>query len=350
MDTSDFIRGIAKRIENVIGTNLDVSLESTVPKEVWFSQAELIRGQITLRTAEQTENMDVVQLKQFDPYFHNKDHKITCRVPGCLATRKFGSEAKSEMVKRDLFLCKTHREQLMNLVSKRCAEEGVIVDIANFKMTDFKGYTSLIGVLEKALVHLKLKWWRKNAHDFHLAEMLLNTRNFLIITNAVLNPAEVNLNATLGPYLTIFIKALENPKNLQNWLMLLSAVTLIILMFYAITYEWIHIPFENPGARIGAGVAIGFAFLVSRIFNFSFEEKVEFYIVCLVAGGLIGGGLFSRNLDPRLVQQRNDRLSLRTQQFLLALLDRFAALQQRQRAFNFPADSSGNISLNISEQ
>ncbi len=152
-EISDFILKVGKKIEEVSGAKLNFHKEGTVPKEEWVPQKELVPGSLMLlRTAEQTQNMDVVRLKRFDPYFSNKDREIACRVPGCSETEKFVQESHSqekfEEVKRDLFLCEAHHEKLTRLVSKRCAEESVIVDIASFKKDDFKGYTSLISALD----------------------------------------------------------------------------------------------------------------------------------------------------------------------------------------------------------
>ena len=349
-EISEFILNVGKKIEEVSGAKLNFPQEGTVPKEELVPQKELVPGSpIILRTAEQTQNMDVV--RRFDPYFSNKDREIACRVPGCSETEKFVQESHSqekfEDVKRDLFLCEAHHEKLTCLVSKRCAEENVVVDISSFKKDDFKGYTSLISALDKAFMHLKSKWWRDNTNNALLAEIFLNTRNFLIITNALLNPNRANRKTVLGPLLTTFLKVLEHPERLLNGIILLSEVIVILCIVYGITYEWIHVPLANPGAKIGAGLSLAFVLLVSKAFNFSFERKVELYIGCLFAGALIGSGIYDWPLGPRFLQERNDRLSQRSQQSVLELIRAISSNGADRQVFNVQGDPNGNVSLNV---
>ena len=272
MQKSDLVRAIAKNIEEVSGVKLDYSRESTIPKEVRLSQANKIRGNgtglIVLRSAEETQNMDVVELKQFDPYFLNKDLEFSCRASGCSEMRKLFKQCenheKSENVKRSLFLCKKHGENLFRNLSNRCAKEDITLDKESFKQNDLTGYTSLVGVLEKAFIHLQSKWWR-GVNDFLLAEIFLNARNFLLITNALLNCNENDTAIILSSYLTILLKVLEDSTKLKNGHKFLVTVTCLILIEYGITYEWIHIPSENPSAKIGAGVVILSALFVLKM-------------------------------------------------------------------------------------
>ena len=260
MASRDFIRRIARKIEEVSGEE-PIFFPKTLPKEVWFSSDDLARergtGPIVLRTAEQTKNMEIVELKRFDPYFLNKDVEIFCCKPGCSVTRKFVHERetqeKSEKVKRDSFLCKAHCEELMSRVLECCTEENVTVDVDGLKKDDFTDYTSLISVLEKAIFHLKSKWLR-SGNDFLFEEIFLNTRNYLIIANALINSDESNTATVLGPYLTVLLKVFEDPNKLKSGLELLMTIMVAILFTYGITYNWIHIPSENRGAKIGAVV------------------------------------------------------------------------------------------------
>ena len=275
MASRDFIRRIAKKIEEVSGEEPNFTPKSTLPKEVWFSSDDLARERgtdpIVLRTAEQTKNMETVELKQFDPYFLNKDVGIFCRKPGCSETRKFVHECetqeKSEKVKRDSFLCKAHCEEFMSRVFKCCTKENVAVDVEDLKKDDFADYTSLIGILEKAIFHLKSKWLR-SGNDFLFEEIFLNTRNFLLIANALINSDESNTANVLGPYLTVLLKVLEDPNKIKSGLELLMTLMVRILFTYGITYNWIHIPSGNPSAKIGAGVGILSALFVLKIFHF----------------------------------------------------------------------------------
>ena len=242
MASRDFIRRIARKIEEVSGEE-PIFLPKTLPKEVWFSSDDLARergtGPIVLRTAEQTKNMETIELKQFDPYFLNKDAEIFCCKPGCSVTRKFVHERetqeKSEKVKRDSLLCKALCEELMSRVLEYCTKENVTVDVDGL-MDDFTDYTSLISVLEKAIFHLKSKWLR-SGNDFLFEEIFLNTRNYLIIANALINSDESNTATVLGPYLTVLLKVLEDPNKLKSGLELL--MTLMVAILFTCIWDYI---------------------------------------------------------------------------------------------------------------
>jgi hypothetical protein len=141
-------------------------------------------------------------------------------------------------------LCKGHRAKLTDLVSKRCAKENITLNLTNLKEDDLKGYTSLIGGLEKALMHLKSKrLTTSSATDSLLAEVFLNTRNFLIITNALLNPDNGNITTALSPCLLMLERflafALENPAMLPVGVMILRELVFAVLIFFGITYLWV---------------------------------------------------------------------------------------------------------------
>ena len=303
MAVSKFIRGIAKKIEEVSGVDPQ---RSVMPKEVLFFQVEPDGRQVILRTAEETQNMDVVHLKQFDPYFQNSDIEIPCQFPGCSKTRKFVQECESQekfkKVKRDLFLCEDHREKLLSAVSKFCNKEKMTLHVETFKNCDFTGYTSLIGVLENAFMYLQSKWLR-GVNDFLLAEIFLNTRNFLLITNALLNPDEENTVTVLGPYLRALQYVLRDSVTMRNGLLLLKLIMCAIFAVYGIMYEWIHIPITNSGAKLGTGVGILAAMLVNKMFRFSPSARIGYSLGIVVATGLIGASAFSWSLDPQIDQR-----------------------------------------------
>ena len=341
MEISYFIQGIANKVVEVSGVKLDVSQRSTVPKEVWLSQEQLAAREkdtdlIVLRTSKQTQNLEDVELKQFDPSFQIEDHKIPCRVAQCSATKNFIHESESEgngkMVKRDLFVCKDHREKLMNGISKYCIQKNVPVDVASLKKVDLTGYTSLIGVLEKAFMHLKSKWW-KDASDCLLAEMFLNTRNFLIITNALLNPDEDNEEAVLGPYLRLLLQVIANPVMLRNGIMILRELMYMIVFIYRIMYVWIHIPVGNPGAKLGSGLAGIFAVLIAIYFWGLFRVQLAVLVFC---AGLVGSALFDLLNPPR------DRY----QSGILQLLQTIQATPDRQ-LYHVSANDRGDIRLTL---
>ena len=270
MKKSDLILAVAKKIEEVSGVKLDYSRESTIPKKVRFTQANAISeketGLIVLRSAQETQNMDDVELKQFDPHFLNKDLEISCRASGCSEMREISKQYEKSEVRPNLFICKAHRERLSGILSNCCAKGNITLDMESFKESDLTGLTKLVGVLEKAFLHLQSKWWRGD-NDFLLAEIFLNARNFLLITNALLNCNENDTAIVLSSYLTILLKVLEDSTKLKNGHKLLVAVTCLILIEYGITYEWIYIPPENSSAKIGAGVAILSTLLFIKMFE-----------------------------------------------------------------------------------
>jgi hypothetical protein len=72
------------------------------------------------------------------------------------------------------------------------------------------------------------------ATDSLLAEVFLNTRNVLIITNALLNPDDGNIITTaLIPYLLMLDRFLENP---ETGVMILRELMFAVLIFYGIPY------------------------------------------------------------------------------------------------------------------
>ena len=346
MALSKFIQSIAKKIEEVSGF---VSQKSMIPTEVRYLQVEPIQGKVILRTVEETQNMDVVQLRQFDPHFQNNDTEIPCQFPGCSETRKFvqecESQEKSKKIKRDLFLCKVHRKKLTSSVLKYCRNENVTLDGETFKENDFTGYTSLIGVLEKAFMHLQSKWW-KSVNDFLLAEIFLNTRNFLLIANALLNPDEDNTATVLGPYLTALLKFLDDPKKVLSGVMLLMVVMWIILTFYSIAYDWIPLFTGTPGAKAGTAVGILSGLLAVKIFNFTPAEKVFFFLSIVVAGALFGGVL-NGGTDP-CERQPGEGLKFARELFQ----DILSAVSSGilRRTFHALGDSRANFSINIPDQ
>ncbi len=268
-EISEFIRDIGKKIEEVSGVKLNFP---QVPEEEWISEDEMITMKskgIYLRTAKQTKNMETVKLKLFNPCIVYEDLKhggkehpsIPCRVPGCPETTPIKKPACSgkTRIKQDLFLCKTHLASLMVRVSKRCTEENVAVDITSIKNDDLKGYTSLIGVLEKAFIHLTSKWLPLSTIDSLRAEVFLNTRNFLIITNALLNPDEDNEITALNPYLRALLIFLRNP----NAHLVLREIKALVLSAFGVIDRWVYL--TNPGGQIGGGTGLILGFLAGTM-------------------------------------------------------------------------------------
>jgi hypothetical protein len=362
---SDFILDIGKKIEEVSGAKLNFPQEATVPEEKWIPQRQekemLLNKGIELRTEEQTQNLDVVELKKFDPYCRQGNSLIPCRMPGCLETFETTCTPKRR-TKQDLFLCKAHRAKWTDLVSKRCAKENITLNLTIFKEDDLKGYTSLIGGLEKAFMHLKSKGFaRKTTTDSLLAEVFLNTRNFLIVTNALLNPDIDNILAVLAPYLQMLRRflafALENPAKLLVGVTLLREIMFAVLIFYGITYQWVS--WANPGARSGSGVGILLAFLASVLVyifggEIGFLGKIQLYLVFTVAGYLIGSGAYDWYRDPGSEGRRQQQASRSALQFMIQLI---VALSPRNyigsfdaigpQWFRVRADNAGNVSVDV---
>ena len=347
MVVSDFIQEIAQTIEKVSGVKLDASLESMIPKEIRFVQEKPDSSKLILRTAEQTQNLDVVELKQFDPYFQNNNLEVPCRVPGCPKTKRFVQDCegkeKSEMVKRDLFVCEAHRQKLMSGISKYCSKQNVIV--ASLTKVDLSGYTSLIGVLEKAFMHLMKKPW-KDANDCFLAEIFLNTRNFLIITNALLNPDKNNTTTVLGHFLPVFQEVLRDPVMTINVVIFLSVLVRFTLIAYGVLYEWINIPRENPGAKLGSALAVILVLFVYKAFEVQLSwETFVFAVLFVFSSGLLFSGAYGWNLDRQLIEERRARSVERNQQFILELLQEMSAPPRLHQMFRVQGDPSGHLSL-----
>ena len=263
MDISNFILDIGEKIELVSGAELNFREKYTIPKEEWIAEDPKVMtlGGISLRTAEQIQNMDVVKLKKIDPYFLLKQPKTPCRMLGCQETTTVPSSSEEGRIKRKLFLCKTHREQLADRILKRCAQESVTVDVTSFKNDDFKGYTSLIAALEKAFMHLKSKRLTTSVTtDSQLSEVFLNARNILIITNALLSPLDVVI--VVNACLKILSRILDDTTNVKNLRKLFGSVMFLALGFYGIIYPWVMVSSENPGAKIGFGLGILLLLLV----------------------------------------------------------------------------------------
>lgn len=131
---------------------------------------------------------DEVVLPQFDPNFKSID--VVCRYPTCKNKNPEASKPGSG-VKRDLYLCPNHREQLKRHICQAMAEEGIDFPESEFASEPgrFEGYTSLISLLDGAS--------RESKNGAAVREAALNTRNFLIITSTLLNPDDENLSVAI---------------------------------------------------------------------------------------------------------------------------------------------------------
>lgn len=219
---SRWVQDLGTKIEQATSARLiDFNNYKTAPADEWIPENEMsAKKAIKLRTAEQTkDDSGVMKLQQFNPsFFLLEKNEIRCRVPGCSMTTPRVTSHHSQHSKQDLFLCEDHRTKLANQLSKRCEQEEVIVSAASYKHEDFNGYTCLIGAFEKAYWHLLKRSATLNMPiielnrntDHLLAEVYLNARNFLLITNALLNPNDDNLNAVLPASLAILERIMSD--------------------------------------------------------------------------------------------------------------------------------------------
>ena len=343
MGISNFILDIGEKIEEVSDAKLNFSQEATVPEEKWISekQEKMLLKSVQLRTEKQTQNLEVVKLKKFDPFWLEGNSEISCRALGCPQTTSRRSGKRR--TKQDLFLCEAHREKLTDRIWKCCAKQNVC--ITSFKNSnDFEGYTSLIGALEKAFMHLKSKRLTAATTGALLAEVFLNTRNFLIITNALLNPDEDNTTTVLGPYLTILASLLEDPVMFRNSIVLLPIAMCLVYQFYGIIYQWVHVPLENPAAKIGFGVGLLIVIVVVQV-----SDDVPFWLKSLFcclsfpfAMSLIFSGTYDWNTDRNVIERMRVLNARIHGQFL-------AVTRPDISQFVPFADAAGNLSLNIEQ-
>ena len=209
---SKLVLDLGTKIEQKSGALLNFKRGTTVPVEEWIPENKMTQTMaINLRTAAQTkQHYGVTKLQQFNPsFFLVEEHAISCRVAGCSETMpRLKPSGDSPHIKQDLFLCKNHRKELANLLSKRCKEEGVSVNVSNYKQEHFNGYTSLIGELEKAFVEAT----QNMPQNVKLAaEVFLNARNFLTITHALLNPNGDNVRVVLFAWFVMFERVMDGP-------------------------------------------------------------------------------------------------------------------------------------------
>jgi hypothetical protein len=346
MAISKFILDIGKEIDVKSGAKINFAQGTTRPYQKWIAEGQLSKMKaIQLRTAKQTKNESAINLQQFNPSLLLKAScEIYCRIPGCSARkRRLKPTHSSQKIKQDLFLCDTHRAKMTNLVSKRCAQEGVIVNPANFKYEDFNGYTSLIGELEKAFMYLKKK---TSATDSLLAEVFLNTRNFLIITNALLNPDEDNTTIVLAPFMTMFLRFLSysnDPKLLQNMLTALREVMNMVLLFFGVIYSWVS-ELANPGGKVGAGVGLLLAFAGGVACAFPPVGIAGTAAVGLFGGLLIGSGGYDWYKEHRYMEMQRE-MAREHQRFMFQMFGQAAANQPG--LFFLPANIDGDLLINL---
>jgi hypothetical protein len=348
MELSELMLNIVKKIELKIGANINFPQETTPPREEWITEGQLSQMKaIILRTAEQTQNGSDVNLQQFNPSLLLKEpSEIHCRIPGCsVTTHRLEPTHSSDNIKQDLFLCDTHRTKLMNFVSERCAKENIILNVESLKYADYIGYTSLIGEFEKAFVYFQKE---KSTLSVLVAEVFLNTRNFLIITNALFNPDEDNTTTVVGTCMAVverFLTNLEDVKLLQNILTALREVMNMVLLFFGVIYSWVFL--ANPGGRVGGGVGLMLAFVGGTVYASSPAFLFVTSLVGLVAGGLIGSGGHDWYTNHRYMQMQQQMVQ-EYQKFMFRLFGK-PVVPPRDDLIRAYANVDGELSLNVEQ-
>ena len=244
---------------------------------------------LTLRKAGHQGTHEEIVLLQFDPNFTSTE--VVCRHPSCNSRNL--EAAKSG--KRDLYLCPHHQQKLKDAISDTLAKKNIPIATTkeNPELSQFDGYTSLIGVLEGAY-HDAEKFQTLQKKSPMVKEAILNVRNFLIITNAVLNPDGHNLRIVLPPVLHILLLLLEYSSNVQllvdTLLYALRDVIEMILFAFGVIYSWMSLSLNSPGTRIGAGVGGAIGGAVGLVMGP--WTGVAGLGAGATLGGLIGSGIY----------------------------------------------------------
>ena len=246
------------------------------------------KTKVTLRKSGHLGAYEEISLLQFDPNFTSSE--VICRHPSC-STKN--SKAAQSGNKRDLFLCPIHQQELRNSISDLFAKEEIKLSISTEKPEHgrFAGYTSLISLLEGAY-HDAKKFQTLKGKSPLIQEAILNVRNFLIITNCLLNPNGDNLEIGLPPVFQILRLILQNP-NATNQLgvhliYMLREVIEMILFSFGVIYCWVTLALSNPGAQIGFGVGM---ILGAGAFLLGPWSGAAGVAIGGSAGGLIGNGI-----------------------------------------------------------
>ena len=351
---SKLVKNLGVKIEQTSGAKLNFASEATVPVEDWIPGIEMARTKpINLRTAAQTQELGgITKLKQFNPSFFLEEHEILCRVPGCsVTTPRLKASSESEHIKQDLFLCEVHQTKLANLVSKRCQEEDVFVSVASYNHDDFNGYTSLIGALEKAFMHLMKKpatlsvpqnRYYPNS-NLVLAEVFLNARNFLTITNALLNPNVENRGVVLPGFLAMFNCIMDSlsksPIILNRLVTAFQEVIASICNFFGIIYAWVTL--GNPGAQFSGGMGL----VIGAILG-GFAAPLMIPVgaaLGFIGGTLIGGGAYAWYRERQVIERQNQRM----REYQEFIREQIGVGVPRRPLFHAPGNAEGEIVLDV---
>ena len=291
-----------------------LKVESLPPKAIKsaFQDASKLFGtnfdtKVTLRYAGHLGANEDIILCQFDPNFTSTD--VFCRDPSC--ANKNPEAAKEG--KRDLYLCPLHRKNLITSIENALATRKIELP-QNTEVPEeeqFTGYTSLIGLLERAYQNSK-KFGRFEAGKLTpmMEEAILNVRNFLIITSTVLNPDKDNLEVALKYVIEILKLILNNPENVKqlvsSLVYLLREVIKMILVAFGVIYRWVSLALHSPGSQLGAG--LGGTIGLGAGFFFGPWGAAAGMGAGAALGGLIGNGIYNMVVgDPRQQEMNRSR-------------------------------------------
>ena len=299
------------------------------------------KTKVTLRKSDDLEACEEISLLQFDPNFTSSE--VICRHPSC-STKN--SEAAKSGTKRDLFLCPIHRQVLRDSISDLFAKEKIKFPSSTEEPEHgcFAGYTSLIGLLEGAY-HDAKKFQTLKGKSLLIQESILNVRNFLIITNCLLNPNGDNLEIGLPPVFQILRLILQNP-NATNQLgvhliYMLREVIEMILFSFGVIYCWVTLALSNPGAQIGFGVGM---ILGAGAFFLGPWSGAIGVAIGGTAGGLLGNGIHSLITGG----QRNQELQRFREMWREAggEIQRNGQPNNQNLVYNVEGDADGGLTLN----
>ena len=318
-DAKKQIKTLEQQLKKLIGLN-----PSIMGIDHYDFDEPLDSKKVVLRTSEEIKRELIFNLPQFDPNFF-PPKQVQCRYSKCSQIKERNPNHSSKTNKEGLYLCPNHQKEMIDLVIQLCADKKINVNYNDFKDEDFDGYEFLIAWMEMAFQHFKKKatFSRPRPFFFHAlfpssmhvadllhAEIFLNVRNFLIITNVLLNHDHENRYNVLAPIIAILPILLERRESVENFLGLLRELIPIILGFFGIAYIWVPLSKqENPGAQTGAGIGIVLGVIGIAVL-FGTESSLRLMILGIVMGifcwGLVGGGifkLFEHNLNRRKANQ-----------------------------------------------
>ena len=328
-------RSLSKHLNNV--SPPPKVIKTTFKEETRKLFGTKLDNKVTLRKARQGTYEEIVLL-QFDPNFTSTE--VVCRHPSC--NSRYLEAAKSG--KRDLYLCPHHQQKLKNAISDTLAKKNIKIATTkeNPELSQFDGYTSLIGVLEGA--YHDAKNFQALQRSPMVEEAILNVRNFLIITNAVLNPDGHNLRIVLPPVFTILLILLENSSNVQllvdTLLYALRDVIEMILFAFGVIYSWVSNSLNSPGSRIGAGVG-GF---IGGAVGLAMGPLIG--TAGLGAGGVLGGLIGSGIYDLMVGNHREQEMERFRRYWAVAGgAGAYGQPNNQYVVYHFDGDASGGLYL-----